>query len=191
MRFNFQTEALLKTSNISRIDYLTLNPADMPGNDKDITVKVNDFTFSFTQKEIDAADLIKISDTEFNLLKDNRSVNAKLVDSDDSGKNFIIEIDGESFNITIKDELDQVMDKMGYSNVSSKQIKEIKAPMPGLVIDVSVKEGQDVKEGERILILEAMKMENSIMIHADATIKKISVSPGQAVDKGQVLVELV
>jgi biotin carboxyl carrier protein len=83
-----------------------------------------------------------------------------------------------------------MLDTMGYSNISAKQIKEIKAPMPGLVIEVSVKEGQDVKEGDKILILEAMKMENSIMTHADATIKKISVSSGQAVDKGQVLVEL-
>jgi len=163
----------------------------MPGIDKPYTVKVNDFTFSFNQQEIDAADLVKISETDFNLLKDNRSVNANIMESDDSGKNLSIEIDGEIFTVTIKDELDQVLDKMGYSNASVKQVKEIKAPMPGLVIDISVKEGQDVKEGERILILEAMKMENSIMIHADATIKKISVSPGQAVDKGQVLVELV
>jgi acetyl/propionyl-CoA carboxylase alpha subunit len=163
----------------------------MPGNDKTFIVKVNDFTFSFDQKEMEAADLIKISAAEFNLLKDNRSVNAKLLDSDNSGKNLVIEIDGETFNITIKDELDQVLDRMGYSNASAKQVKEIKAPRPGLVIDVSVKEGQDVKEGERILIMEAMKMENSIMMHADATIKKISVSPGQAVDKGQVLIELV
>ncbi len=63
--------------------------------------------------------------------------------------------------------------------------------MPGLVIDVAVKEGQEVKEGDRLLILEAMKMENSIIIHANATIKRIAVTAGQAVDKGQVLVELV
>jgi biotin carboxyl carrier protein len=112
------------------------------------------------------------------------------LEEDSTGKNVAIEVEGETFRIVIKDELDQMLDRMGYSNVSVKQVKEIKAPMPGLVIDVSVKEGQEVKEGDRILVLEAMKMENSIMIHADATIKKIVVSPGQAVDKGQVLVEL-
>jgi biotin carboxyl carrier protein len=62
--------------------------------------------------------------------------------------------------------------------------------MPGLVLDISVLEGQEVKEGDRILILEAMKMENSIMIHTDAIIKGIRVKAGQAVDKGQVLVDL-
>jgi biotin carboxyl carrier protein len=62
--------------------------------------------------------------------------------------------------------------------------------MPGLVLEVSVTEGQTVKAGDRILILEAMKMENSLLIHADATIKKVKVVAGQAVEKGQVLVEL-
>ncbi len=62
--------------------------------------------------------------------------------------------------------------------------------MPGLVLEVAVSEGQPVKEGDRILILEAMKMENSIVIHADATIKKVMVTAGQAVEKGQVLVVL-
>ena len=99
-------------------------------------------------------------------------------------------MDGETFELVIKDELDQRLDSMGFSSTSTKHIKEIKAPMPGLVLEVAVKEGQEVKEGERILILEAMKMENSIMIHTTAIIKRIAVTPGQAVDKGQVLVEL-
>ena len=62
--------------------------------------------------------------------------------------------------------------------------------MPGLVLEVNVSEGQEVKEGDKILILVAMKMENSLMIHADATIKKICVKAGDPVEKGQVLVEL-
>jgi biotin carboxyl carrier protein len=62
--------------------------------------------------------------------------------------------------------------------------------MPGLVLEISVADGQEVKHGDRIIILEAMKMENSIMIHCDASIKKIHVKAGQAVEKGQVLVDL-
>ena len=62
--------------------------------------------------------------------------------------------------------------------------------MPGLVLQIAVQDGQQVNEGDKILILEAMKMENSILVHADAMIKKIIVSAGQAVEKGQVLVEL-
>jgi biotin carboxyl carrier protein len=62
--------------------------------------------------------------------------------------------------------------------------------MPGLVLDVSVEEGQEVQEGDRLLILEAMKMENSITIHAAAKIRKVLVKKGQPVDKNQILVEL-
>jgi biotin carboxyl carrier protein len=62
--------------------------------------------------------------------------------------------------------------------------------MPGLVLEIAVSEGQQVREGDKVLILVAMKMENSIIINTDATIKRIAVSAGEAVEKGQVLVEL-
>lgn len=163
----------------------------MAAKNETYKVKANDFVFTFDQAIIEKTDFFKKTAEEFNLIKDNRSVNAILLESDISGKKLKIEVEGEAFDIEIKDELDQRLDSMGFSNVSSKHIKEIKAPMPGLVIDVAVKEGQEVKEGDRLLILEAMKMENSIIIHANATIKRIAVTAGQAVDKGQVLVELV
>ena len=162
----------------------------MTDNKKTFVVKANEFVFSFDQEQLDKADLVKKSPTEFNLIKDHRSVNAKLVEADITGKLLKIEVDGEIYDMVVKDELDQMLDKMGFSNVSSKHVKEIKAPMPGLVLSIVVTEGQEVKEGDKILILEAMKMENSIMIHANAKIKRIAVKPGQAVDKGQILVEL-
>lgn len=153
-------------------------------------VKVNEFEFSFTQEEIDAIDVIQKSPTVFSLLKNHKSVNAVLIEADPSAKMQTIEIEGENFDIQIKDELDQVLDKMGFNAVAGKQIKEIKAPMPGLVLEVAVTEGQQVQQGDKILILVAMKMENSIVISTAATIKRIVVKPGEAVEKGQVLVEL-
>jgi biotin carboxyl carrier protein len=153
-------------------------------------VKVNEFEFSFTQEQIDALDLVQKSPKGFSLIKNNRSVNAVLVEADQSAKRQTIEIDGEKFDIQLNDELDLVLDKMGFNTVASKQIKEIKAPMPGLVLEIAVAEGQQVQQGDKILILVAMKMENSIMISTAATIKRIAVNAGQAVEKGQVLVEL-
>ena len=92
--------------------------------------------------------------------------------------------------MVIKNALDQKLEQMGFGTAASKQIKQIKAPMPGLVLNIDVTDGQSVKEGDRLVILEAMKMENSILIHADAVIKKVLVSAGQAVEKNQVLIEL-
>jgi len=162
----------------------------MAENDQLYKVKAGEFEFTFSKEEIESTDLIKIGENSFNLIKDNRSVNAILLDDNVMGKELSVEIDGERFDVTIQDELDQLLDKMGFKEAVGKQIKEIKAPMPGLVLEIAVTNGQDVNEGEKILILGAMKMENSILIQANARIKKILVSKGQAVEKGQVLVEL-
>jgi len=158
--------------------------------DKPYKVIVNGFEFFFSKKESDAIDLVAKSPAEFNLVKDHRSFNARLVETDTTGKKQKIEAEGEIFDIEIKDELDQALEKMGLGLASSKQVKEIRAPMPGLVLEIAVINGQDVIEGDKILILEAMKMENSIIIHNPAKIKKIIVIAGQAVEKGQVVVEL-
>jgi biotin carboxyl carrier protein len=162
----------------------------MVNNKTTYKVKVNEFEFSFTKEEIDVVDLVKKSPVDFNLLKNHRSVNTKLIEADRTAKKLIVEVEGENFNVEIKEELDLMLEKMGFGLASQKHIKEVKAPMPGLVLEIAVSEGQEVAEGEKILILVAMKMENSIMIHTNATIKRIAVSAGQAVEKGQVLVEL-
>ncbi|HZI54851.1 MAG TPA: acetyl-CoA carboxylase biotin carboxyl carrier protein subunit [Chitinophagaceae bacterium] len=162
----------------------------MPDSSKLYQVKANEFLFSLSPDNISDIDILQLSPTEFNIIKDHRNTTAKILEVSAFGKKLKIEIDGHSFTVEIKDELDQVLQQMGFGSASNKAIKEIKAPMPGLVLEIVVADGQEVRQGDKILILEAMKMENSIMIHADARIKKIGVIAGQAVEKGQVLVEL-
>jgi len=161
----------------------------MPANDT-YKILVNGFEFLFSKSDLDTLDLVAISPTEFNGIHDHQSINARLVEANLLTKTFTIETGGEQFDVVIKDALDQKLEQMGFGTAAGKQVKEIKAPMPGLVLEIAVSDGQAVKEGDRILILEAMKMENSILIHADATIKRVTVVAGQAVEKGQVLVEL-
>ncbi|OQP65915.1 acetyl-CoA carboxylase biotin carboxyl carrier protein subunit [Niastella vici] len=161
----------------------------MPANDT-FKIMVNGFEFYFSQTDLETLDLVALSPSEFNVIKDHQSANARLLSANGHTKTFTIETGGETFEVVIKDALDQKLEQMGFGTASSKQVKEIKAPMPGLVLEIAVTDGQPVKEGDRILILEAMKMENSILIHADATIKKVTVVAGQAVEKGQVLVTL-
>src|SRR5688572_6275994 len=93
-------------------------------------VKGNEFLFSFSKKEIDEVDLVRISSTQFNLIKDHRSVTAKIIDADRSCKKLKVEIDGDVFTVEIKDELDTVLEQMGFGASSNKAIREIKAPMP-------------------------------------------------------------
>ena len=76
-------------------------------------------------------------------------------------------------------------------NLAAAKVNEIKAPMPGLVLDIRVAEGDEVKKGDSILVLEAMKMENIIKSPTDGIIKKINVKKGIAVEKNQVLIHFV
>ena len=88
----------------------------------------------------------------------------------------------------MKDQFDELLKNLGLDKLVSGVAKDLKAPMPGLVLDVLVKPGDSVKKGDSILVLEAMKMENNIKAAADAVIKKIAVRKGNAVEKNQVLV---
>lgn len=162
----------------------------MPGKNLSYKVKANEFDFTITSEYIKSVDVIQKSPGEFNLLFKNRSINAKIIENKENEKMLSVEVDGESFAIEIKDELDQMLDIMGYGLSAHKTIKEIRAPMPGMVLQINVTDGQLVNAGDKILILEAMKMENSILLQANATIKRIAISKGQAVEKGQLLVEL-
>ena len=65
--------------------------------------------------------------------------------------------------------------------------EEVKAPMPGKVLQLKVKEGDNVKDGDTLLILEAMKMENEIIANASGSIKKINVTANNMVDTGDLL----
>src|SRR5215472_10583333 len=162
----------------------------MPDKIESFIVKVNEFLFKITPAELQSIDIIKKSGKEFHLIKDHSSVKGKVHGSDAAGKKLRVEVQGEMFDVQIKDALDQMLEEMGFGTSKEKRLSDVKAPMPGLVLQVLVTEGQEVKDGEPILILEAMKMENSIMLQGNAKIKKIHVKNGQSVEKGQPLLEL-
>src|SRR5881392_2239097 len=100
----------------------------MADGNKTYQVKANEFLFSLTEAEINDADLVQLSSTVFNLIKDHRCINAELINADATGKILTIGIEGETFAIEIKDELDQELEQMGFGLASNRQIKEIKAP---------------------------------------------------------------
>lgn len=66
----------------------------------------------------------------------------------------------------------------------------VKAPMPGKILSVAVSEGQAVKKGDTLLVLEAMKMQNEIAAPADGTVKQIRVAANQTVSTGEDMIVL-
>jgi biotin carboxyl carrier protein len=99
-----------------------------------------------------------------------------------------VQLNGKPLEIGTFDRIQLLLKSMGMDTAMGKKINEIKAPMPGLVLRVPIKEGDSVSKGEGLLVLEAMKMENSIKALGDVVISKIHVKPGQAVEKNQLLV---
>ncbi len=98
-------------------------------------------------------------------------------------------LSGHEINGTVEDyKLAQLQKAMGISNKPSID-KQLKATMPGMVLDLKIKAGDIVKKGDPLLIIEAMKMENVIKAPSDATIKSIAVESGKSVDKGDKLLE--
>ena len=100
-----------------------------------------------------------------------------------------IKVNNNIYTVSAKDQYDVLLDKLGLSSLNSAKVSEVKAPMPGLVLKVMVAEGDEVKKGDNLFVLEAMKMENIIKSPADVVVKTVKLKPGDKVEKGQVLLQ--
>jgi len=134
-------------------------------------------------------DFVKLSEDNFHILYKNKSYRAELVKVDRATKTFQFKINNKIQTVEVKNKFDLLLEKMGMANGASAKINNIKAPMPGLVIDLKVNAGDTVKTGDPLLILEAMKMENILKSPGDGTIKAVKTKKGDSVEKGQVLIE--
>ena len=153
-------------------------------------VKVNDnLEFDINTDEISKLDAIEVSPLKFHVLHNNNSLKAEITDSNFNKKTYKVKVNNNTYNVNIFNDLDVLIKEMGFENGATKTVNEIKAPMPGLILDINVKVGQEVIEDEALLILEAMKMENVITSPRDSVIKSILVHKGDAVDKNQLLIE--
>lgn len=131
-------------------------------------------------------DITKITDTIF---KVNDEV-IEILDINFDTKTLKIRHNHSTHHLEYKSELDLVLDKMGIKRSFEAINTDVKAPMPGKVLDVVVNVGDQVKKGDAILILEAMKMENVLKAEGDCMIKSVLVESQQSVEKNQVLIEL-
>lgn len=157
-------------------------------NGKNFEVIPNDDKFTINGKPFQW-DLTKIAEGNFHILYNNKSYRAEVVKADRATRTFQLKINNKIHTVEVKDKFDLLLEKMGMASGASSKVNNIKAPMPGLVIDMKVKPGDVVKTGDPLLILEAMKMENIIKSPGDGTIKNVKTKKGDSVEKGQVLIE--
>ncbi len=154
----------------------------------DISSSSNQLTGTLNNTEF-KADIIKIREGVYHLLKDNVSYNLEVVKYIAEDKKLFVKINNTPYTLDIKDKYDELLHNLGLDNLASKKVNDIKAPMPGMVLNILVAEGQEVKKGDALIVLEAMKMENILKSPTDGTIKKIAINKGVAVEKNQILIQ--
>lgn len=103
-------------------------------------------------------------------------------------KSYRLKIGQKIVEVSIKDSLDKILERLGMDAMVEEAVNEVLAPMPGAIINVMVKEGDEVQKGDPLIILEAMKMENIIKSPTDATVTAVNVTVGDNVDKNHPLV---
>lgn len=160
-------------------------------------VKVNDhYNFSISAEnatiivndEVVVLDRKALNDKSAHIIYQNKSYTVEIVSFDKIEKTASVKINGSIYKVSVKDQFDQLLKQLGMDNLAVAKVQQIKAPMPGLVLSILVAEGDEVKKGDSLLILEAMKMENMIKSPTDGIIKKIAIKQGDKVEKNEVLI---
>lgn len=155
------------------------------------SVTVNEKNFSIEQ---DGGDFLingtimdweinPIDNRHFQIIKGQKSYVVELVKLDAAKKELTLKINNKSAEVKIQDKFDLLLEKLGMNGQANAKLTSITAPMPGLILEINVQEGDTVEKDQPMVILEAMKMENIIKSPGDGIVKKILVTTGESVEK--------
>jgi biotin carboxyl carrier protein len=156
---------------------------------KDNLYIVNEF-HQFTAQTLDAIRIIKSDGQNHSVLYKEKVYTITLLGEDEEAKKWKLKVNGFNLIVEKQDSVDQLINQLGFKSAAKHTLKEVLAPMPGLVLNVLIREGMEVKKGDSLFVLEAMKMENIIKAAGDGTITKLFIKNGDKVEKGQKLASL-
>ncbi|MDB4286115.1 acetyl-CoA carboxylase biotin carboxyl carrier protein subunit [bacterium] len=135
-------------------------------------------------------DIKKIGPNEWHILYNQKSYNVFLLKVDKSARTVTLSINEKKTVVKIKTQLDKLLQEMGLEGALEQKVDSINAPMPGLIKEINVKSGDEVKKGDPVLILEAMKMENVIKAPGDGVIADVHVKIQDSVEKNELMISL-
>lgn len=132
-------------------------------------------------------DLLRSGPGRFSVVHKGRSYDVLVLKEDAEANTWRLRIGSHVHTVKLEDERAKLLELLGVDRSARSMMRELKAPMPGLVLKVMVKAGESVRKNDPLLVLEAMKMENVIKSPGDATVKQVHADERSAVEKGQLL----
>jgi biotin carboxyl carrier protein len=142
----------------------------------------------WVQNENQEIRIVKHNDETLLLITPNKVYTIRCLNVNKEAKTLTLLYNGNKFEAKITEPIDEILKSMGLENALTPKISDLKAPMPGLVLQILVNPGDTVAKGDKILVLEAMKMENAIKSPTDGIISDVLAKQGMAVDKNQLLI---
>ncbi len=130
-------------------------------------------------------EIVKLSAHTYKIILDNKIFH--VTTSKLANNKFSFLIDGHYFETLVRTKLEEEVSKVITNAQNNNGVKIIKSPMPGLILRLEKQVGDEVKEGEPLILLEAMKMENEIRSTASGIISEINIKEGESVEKNQIL----
>lgn len=155
-------------------------------NDKEYVLTFQNGTVALNGTPL-SYDMQRLDDRTLSVIVDGHSMRV-VVEKTAAGYELLV--NGRRIEASVESERTRLLRKLGASSHVTHTRTDIHAPMPALVVKVQVDVGDEVKAGQGLVILEAMKMENEIRAHAEGKVKEIFVTKGMAVDKGELLLRL-
>ena len=150
-----------------------------------------DITFNADDVLIDGksvhVDFRLIAERKLHVLLEGRSYEVFFEDTDP--ESFSLLVEDRRRRVAVQSRRDLLLERYGLTTGSHTGQTQVRAPMPGLVLQVLVAEGQDVEIGAPLLVLEAMKMENEVRAASAGSIARVHVGAGDAVGKNELLIE--
>ena len=144
-------------------------------------ISVNDQDFNW--------DLAQLAPGKYHVIRNGKGYEVEVLESEAKGKQLTLKVNGKTHEVQLQDHMDLLLEKLGIDATADQGMQDLKAPMPGLVVEVFVSVGDVVSKGDRLMTLEAMKMENILKAQGDGEVKAISVSQGDSVEKNQVMIQ--
>ena len=143
--------------------------------------------FNFELDEVINWDVVEVKDGRFHIVYNKKSFVADVLTHDRKSKSFEIIINNNTYSVQLKDRFDELLHDLGMEVGSSNKDNDVKAPMPGRVVEILVKEGDAIAKGDGLIVLEAMKMENIIKSTREGVLKHIQTAVGDSVEKNAIL----